>query len=333
MPASRRELLRLLDSLEGPIRAAFLADALNITNRASIAAMERAIAANDLEALLRATGIRPGAWADLTESIRQAYIDSGVFIVSKDVPARFGMAFDWTNPRAERWLREHSSQLVTRISNEQREAIRDVLNAGMRAGKNPRSVALDIVGRVSRETGKRAGGIVGLTSQQTQYVMNARDDLENLSARYFERTLRDRRFDSIVRRAIAEGKPLTQPDIDRIVGRYSDRLLKHRGDNIGRTEALSSMHEAADESLRQVIDQGLAPPDAVKRVWRHSFAGNERPGHLAMDGQERAVGQPFNNPVTGAVLMHPGEGPASEVINCRCVTQAVVDFYAVEEAA
>ena len=333
MPATRRDLLRLLDQLEGPIRAAFLADIENILSRANIAAMERAIAAGDLDALIRAAGIRPGSFANLTEAIRQAYIDSGVFAVGSDVPDGFGMAFDWTNPRAEQWLAQHSSQLITRITDEQREAIQEILTAGMNAGRNPGSIALDIVGRVSRETRRRTGGVIGLTMQQTQYVMNASNDLLYLDERYFSRKLRDRRFDKLVRKSFESETPLDRVTINRILDRYYDRLLKHRGDNIGRTEALASLNEASDESLRQVIDEGLAPPDAVKRIWRHSHAGNERPGHLAMEGQERPVDEPFNNPETGAVLMHPGEGPASETVNCRCLVEHRVDFYAVENAA
>lgn len=333
MPATRLELLRLLESLEGPVRAAFLADQLNITSRAQIAAMERAIAANDLDALIRAVGIRPGSWANMTEAIRQVYIDAGVFMVAADVPSRFGAVFDWTNPRAEQWLRQHSSELITHITNEQREAIRQVLVAGMRAGQNPRRIALDIVGRTSRQTQRRTGGIVGLTGQQSQYVLNARADLNNLDRRYFTRELRDRRFDGLVMKSIEAGKPLDALTIDRIVDRYSDRLLKHRGENIARTEAQTSLQEAAEESLRQVIDNGLAPPDAVKRIWRHSHQPNERPGHLELEGVERGPGEPFTNPVTGAVLMYPGDGPVSERASCRCMVQHKIDFFAVENAA
>lgn len=330
MSATRRELLRLLDKLEGPIRAALLRDVRNITSRAQIAAMERAIAAGDLDALLRAAGIRPGSWAQLTEAIRQAYIEAGIFVIAADVPKRLGMTFDWTNPRAERWLREHSSRLITLINNEQRESIREVLEAGVRAGRNPRSIALDIVGRMNRTTGRREGGIIGLNGPQARAALNARSDLEDLNSNYFTRKARDRRFDSLVRRHIESGTPLSEADINRIVGRYEDRLLKLRGDTIGRTEALSSLNEASDESLRQVIDEGLAPPDAVKRIWRHSHAGNERPGHLEMEGTERGPDEPYTNPVTGAVLMHPGAGPASEVINCRCMLEHKIDFFAVE---
>lgn len=333
MAASRREILRLLDELEGPIAAQFREAVDRMRSRAQIEALARAIEGNDLDAVLRALGERPGSWSTLTEQVRSAYVEAGIFTIAADVPRRFGMEFDITNPRAERWLRDHSSALVTYINAEQREAVQEALRAGMAAGRNPRSMALDIVGRMDAQTGRRAGGIVGLNRPQAEAAIRARQQLQELDPAYFNRVLRDRRFDSLVRAAIESDTPLSESDINRLIGRYEDRLLKWRGDTIGRTEALAALNEASDESLRQVIDEGLAPPEAVKRIWRHSFSKNERPGHLAMEGQERGVGEDFVNPETGVALPHPGQGPASEVINCRCFVAHKVDFVAVELAA
>ena len=333
MAATKRQILKFLDKLEGPIRAAFLSDVLNIRSRAQIAALEAAIAANDIDAVMRAVGLRPGSMQDVREAMRNAYIEAGVFTIAADVPRRFGMTFDLNNPRAAQWIREHSSAFITRINEEQRESIRAVLNEALIAGRNPRSTALDIVGRISAQTGRRQGGIIGLNGPQAEAARRARQQLDSLDAAYFQRKLRDRRFDSMVRKAIESGTPLTQANINRLVGRYEDRLLKLRGDTIGRTESLSALNEASDESLRQVVDEGLAPQEAVQRIWRHSFSKNERPGHLAMSGESRGIDEPFVNPVTGAVLMHPGEGSASETINCRCLIEHKIDFIAVELAA
>ncbi|WP_230079793.1 hypothetical protein, partial [Alteripontixanthobacter maritimus] len=49
---------------------------------------------------------------------------------------------------------------------------------------------------------------------------NARQELEELNGEYFTRKLRDKRFDGIVRKAIATGKPLSVADVERIAGRY-----------------------------------------------------------------------------------------------------------------
>jgi hypothetical protein len=200
-------------------------------------------------------------------------------------------------------------------------------------GYNPRRTALDIVGRMGGG-GRRTGGVLGLNEQQAKYAVNMADDLETLNwTRYKNRKLRDRRFDKLVKRSMDAGKPLSQVKRDQIVGRYKDRMLKHRGDTIGRTETLRAVNEASDEALRQIVDEGLAPRNAATRIWRHSFAGNERQGHLLMNSQRRGIDELFNNPITGAYLRHPGAGPASEVINCRCYLEHKIDFAAVELAA
>jgi hypothetical protein len=333
MAASRKAIHDLMDRLEPRIARGFAAAVARIKSRAQLNALTRAIEVGDIDGAFRAAGYRPGSWNDVIEQTRAAYIEGGTFTTNADVPARFGMEFDWRNPRSEAWLAAHSSQLVTWITEEQREGIRTVLTAGMRDGRNPRSVALDIVGRIDPRTQRRTGGIVGLNAPQTEAVMNARTQLENLDAGYFDRKRRDRRFDSMVRRAIENDTPLRDADIDRIVGRYSDRLLKLRGDTIGRTETLQALNEAADESLRQVIDEGLAPPDAVVRVWDATGDSRTRETHAAMDGQEVGPNEPFTSG-SGAQLMHPGDGSlgagASEIINCRCVVTHKIDFIAVE---
>jgi len=333
MPASRRTILQLLDSLEGPIAKAFREAVAGVTSRARINQIEAAIRRGDVEAVMRAAGVRPGSWSAVTEAVRNGYVEAGAFTIAADVPARLGMAFNVNNPRAEAWIRTHSSEWVTNINDDVRESIRVALNQGMAAGRNPRSTALDIVGRVSKQTGRRTGGVIGLTDQQAQFALNARSDLENLSSRYFTRQRRDKRFDRMVRSAIESGEPLSQEQINRIVGRYEDRLLQLRGENVARTEALGALNEASDEALRQVVDEGLAPQESIIRIWDATLDARTRPDHVAADGQERGLNEAFD--VGGVAMMHPGDfsAPAEQVINCRCVARHQIDFVAVEEAA
>lgn len=334
MAVTRSQMNELLRRLEGPVRDAFILAARKAKGRAQIAALVRAIEIGDIDAIMLAAGIRDSMWSGLTESIRNAYAQSGMFIIAADLPKRLSMDFNINNPRAENWLRINSSQLVTgHLIPEQRAAIQTMLTNGMIKGNGPRTTALDIVGRIGA-TGRRQGGVIGLTNQQANYIINMADDLENLDTRYFNRKLRDRRFDKTVRAAIDAGKPLPKATRDKITARYSDRMLKHRGDTIARTETLAALNEANDEALRQIIDEGLAPRNAVTRIWKHSFSANERPGHLRMNGQERGIDEYFQNPITGVYLKHPGgSGVASEDIACRCFVEHKIDFVAVELAA
>lgn len=204
---------------------------------------------------------------------------------------------------------------------DQREAIRQTLEAGLADGRNPRNVALDLVGRLNRQTGRREGGIVGLTSQQAGYVTNARKQLEALDAGYFDRRLRDKRFDRTVAKAIREEKPLSRADIDRITGRYADRLLAHRGEVMARTESIAALHAGQYEAARQLVDSGKVRADQIVKVWDATGDARTRLTHAAMDGQAVGLNVPFRSP-SGALMMHPHDvslgAPADEIIQCRC---------------
>lgn len=334
MTKREREILRLLQSHEPRIRSAFLRAVLLATGAASIVEIEALVQSGNIEGIIQAMGLAP-ALALLVESVRETYLDGGRMEANELTRRAVRVYFDIRNPRAEAWLRSRSSDLVTAITREQREAIRIVLEYGTAAGSNPRATALDIVGRIDRITKRRTGGIVGLTSQQASYVTNARRQLlsgdpAQMTA-YFDRKLRDRRFDGIVRRAIAAEKPVSVKDVQRITGRYADRLLNLRGEVIGRTEALQAFSAGRNESVWQMIESGSVRAENVTKRWSSARDGRTRDTHASMHGQVQPFGQPFRSP-SGALLMHPGDrslgAGAAEVISCRCASIPKVDYLA-----
>lgn len=163
---------------------------------------------------------------------------------------------------------------------------------------------------------------MGLTSQQAGYVRSMRAELEALDPNYFTRQRRDARLDGLVRKAIKSGKPLAQADIDRITGRYSDRLLNLRGEMIARTEGLNGYRAGNMEALRQLVDTGKVREDQIIRVWDATLDGRTRPQHAAMeDVTVRGISVPFTMP-DGSRLMYPGDislgAPGSQTVACRC---------------
>lgn len=204
---------------------------------------------------------------------------------------------------------------------DQRQAVRQVIDQGIAEGRNPRNLALDLVGRINRQTGRRDGGIVGLTTQQAGYVTKARAQLEGLDAGYFDRRLRDKRFDRTVAKAIRDGRALARADIDRITARYADKLLEHRGEVIARTESIAALHAGQFEAARQLVETGKVRADQITKVWDATGDARTRPSHAAMDGQAVGLNEPFRTP-SGALMMHPHDAslgaPADEIIQCRC---------------
>ena len=209
--------------------------------------------------------------------------------------------------------------------------MRSYITGAVAAGRAPGAVALEIVGRIDRTTGRRAGGIVGLTSQQSGYVLNMRAELSDpgAMANYFTRQRRDKRFDGLVRAAMESGKPVSKADIDRIAGRYADRLLKLRGDTIARTESITALRAGQHEGYVQLVESGKVRADQVIRKWSSAKDIRTRHDHLAMDGTTiRGMFAQFTAP-DGSLMDYPGDtshgASARETINCRCTCVYSVD--------
>lgn len=214
--------------------------------------------------------------------------------------------------------------------------MRAVLDQAIAEGQNPRTTALDIVGRLDRATGRREGGLLGLTAGQTDAAIRARRELlsgDTAQLRnYLTRGRRDARFDRMVLKAIKDGKPLSTADADRIVARYKDRLLSLRGEMIARTETLASLNAGKQEAVRQLIDSGKVQRSAVKKRWRSTGDGRTRDSHLTLNDVEVGIDAPFISPLTGAMMMHPHDislgAPGSETIGCRCYYEIKIDYFA-----
>ena len=335
---SNAEILRQLQATEPRIRKAFYDTIRLIAAGASVSNIEELIRQGRIGEIADEIGLTTPQMALLAESVRAAYVSGGTLEAQTLTTQalrrgrRIIIGFDTRNLRAEQWLRRYSSDLVTAIIADQREAIRIAVSEGTAAGIGPRQTALDIVGRINRVTGRRSGGIIGLTSQQAGYVANARRELlsgdPQQIANYLDRKLRDKRFDGIARRSALSGKPVKAKDVTKMVGRYSDRMLKMRGDTIARTEALEAFNAGRDEAVNQLIDAGINPSNVTK-IWRTAGDARTRDAHAAMNGQKREFSQPYQSP-TGSRLMHPGDrslgAGAADIINCRCISSVKIDF-------
>lgn len=327
---TRKQYYDALDRLEGQVEQAFLDSVRDAVDRVSFAELEAAVATQSIERILIAAGVSAAVASMTAEAVRAAFVAGGVM---ESVYIR--TAFNIRSPRAEAWLAKKSSELVTMIVDSQREAIREVLTTSMELGRGPRQTALDIVGRMDRATGHRSGGVVGLSGPQGAYVANARKELMTLDKNYFTRSRRDHRFDSVVMRAIKNETPLSGADIDRIVGRYADRLLQTRGEAIASTETTGALNAGREEALQQAIDSGDVHPQFVTRTWDARSDSRTRTAHAHMNGQKRPAGQPFQSP-TGSLMMFPGDtslgARAEDIINCRCFESIAIDYIGIAAA-
>lgn len=299
-----------------------------------------ALANGDIEAAIEAMHLDPQAFNGIADKLRDAYSEGGR-VTSEFMPKRLpsGAAlvvrFDGRNLAAEAWLSRHSSELITRIATEQVQSVRAALMESMRRGVNPRQAALEIVGRINRVTGKREGGILGLSAPQEAYVRTARDQLASNDAAglraYLTRSRRDKRFDRSVTKAIREGKAVDPEIAAKAVTAYERRLLKLRGETIGRVEAMTSLQQAKHEAYRQAIEAGKLEENTVTKVWRSAGDNRVRHTHEALNAESVRINEAFQSP-SGALLRFPmdtslGAGP-EEIVGCRCDCEYRIDFYA-----
>lgn len=329
---NRRQLKNRLEALlkrfDAEIERAFLEAIRAKANSINLTELANAIEARDFNRAVNIAGLTRADLFPFDTSITSAYVAGGQAIPAAAPAFAVAFGFDGRATRAAQWAQSHVGGLVTGIVNEQLDLIRDVISRQIAEGVGPRKAAIQIAGQVVN--GQRQGGIIGLTGTQKEYLDNARRELEQLDSGYFKRGLRDKRFDSIVRKSIRDGKPLSGADIDRIALRYSDRLLKHRADMIARTESITALRAGRREGIQQGIEAGAIAPDAIKRRWDATLDSRTRPDHTAAHGQEvDGMEAPFIL-ADGSRLLYPGDSSlgasAAQTINCRCYDEYVVGW-------
>ncbi len=294
----------------------------------------------DIEGALDAIGLDESVFSTVRRELAEALAESGTALVAGvkfDPPGETRAVVRWNvgNPEAVRALNEWLGGRITQVTEDARAATRAALSEGFARGQGPRQIALDVVGRVG-PNGKRSGGVLGLNQQQAQLVGRMRYSFENgflsdtgiplfwikrdgsLGSKFSKR---DRRFDGSILKLLKEGKTPTKAQIDKWTGRYSDRLLKLRGDTIARTETASAVEQGRFDGFRQGMDAKGYPYQYAIKEWRHGGGGMKpRVQHVAEDEViVRGLFTPFVMP-DGTQLLYPHDpaAPPGHVINCTC---------------
>lgn len=336
---SRKAIESLIALTIPEIQQIFLQQMQDVVDRAMLDEMVAAIEAGDAERLFQATGFTPAVLNPIVDRIERMYRETAE-IQADEFPSRIRtptgaviFRFDMRNPAVEREIRQHSSELITRITDETREVVRVTLERGQIAGRNPRNTALDIVGRVDPSTKKRIGGVIGLTPNQERWVNSARRYLTTADEKYFTLSLRDKRFDNTIRRYMEQGKAVPAETLEKALVSYKNRALKYRADVIARTETIGAASRSRHRVHQQLIDDGTLPASAIKKWWDATGDAVTRPSHRLLERatKDNPIGldEAFVSP-SGARMMHPHDqtlgAPASEIVQCRCYEQFTVDW-------
>lgn len=318
----------LIDAAEKLIGGSFLRSVRRWRDQVSLKALTAAIKAGDVDGAVKALGIEAARFRPLDAAITDTFESVGEditahAITNATVGLRVGPLFDIRAGSAEGWIRQHTTGLVTQITDDQRALVRQALaplHSGfdpMMTGDSPQKLALDLVGRVNRATGSREGGLIGLTSQQAEWVANYQAELQGVpSADALSRKLRDQRFDRTIQKAIDQGREIPADTREAIVAAYKNRALRMRATTIARNEADAVSIQAQQEAWSQALDRGIVSQDKLARYWITAGDDRVRPTHRVIPGMNKnGVGftEPFQTPK--GPTMQPGW---SFDPGCRC---------------
>lgn len=319
------QLENLLAEFEPIIRTAFIEAVNDLRSGVSLGLVIERLERRDIDGAIEALNIDRAAYSPLDEAIRRAYSGGGQATVT-GMPtlrdpngAKAVIRFDAQAYRAVQWAQEHA--LAPRMVEIDKDAARTMIVEGIAQGRGARRVGLDLAGRINRATGRREGGVIGLTAPQTEHVISMRERLSSGDPaemrKVFDMNRRDRRFDRTIDKAMREERALPAEMVTRMAGRYADRLLDLRGTTIARTEGMAAFNEAQMEAYRQAIYKGAVNAADLQKTWRSAGDGRVRHTHIAMNGQQVGFDGSFQSP-SGAVLRYPHDpnAPASEKVNC-----------------
>lgn len=335
-----------LDRLEPAIRDAFIEAIGQIANAILLKQLEDMIALGDIAGAIDALRLDQGFFGPLYEAQRLTVIEGGGLIAA-ELPlrspyngSRFVFSFNGRHERAETWIREQSSRLITDVIEEQKEQARVVIRQAAEIGQHPRDTARAIVGRVDRATGKREGGLIGLDGRRQGTLTKVTDGMRTPEGvRSLVTVPRDGKppyvtLDSVneatkqrILRAHKAGEAVSDADIAISQKQLRNKLLKDRGDTIGRTEALNGLRAGRHEGFTQIVESGTVRQDQVRVRWQATLDSRVRDSHRHLHNQAVKLGELFN-PAPGVFMAYPGDlthspgnpkGLAANVIQCRCL--------------
>lgn len=320
--SQQRAIDAILREMEPRIRDAFIRAIYLARDGIDAGELIAALQAGDIERAVRLFRLDDAAMFPLEDAVRATFIAGGQAVVA---PAglRGAWGFNGRHLRAEQWTQNIGSTLIQGIRDDTLDMARKVITAGLQEGFTPQKVQRDLTGTLNKLTGRREGGFLGLTAQQTDSIIAGRAKLASgdpaMMREYLDLRLRDRRYDPAIRKAIADGRPIRGAELDKIMLAHKNKALKYRGEVIAKNEAFTAQAAGRDEAYRQMLDRSDVT-DVTAR-WQHNLSQVPRPDHVAMSGTVISLRKGEFFEFSDARMKHPHDpaGGAKHSIGCRCI--------------
>lgn len=285
-----QQLHSIADEAAPDLVKAFLHAVAKVQGEISVAALERALRLHDYERVLRETNWEAIVNTELSPEAVKILRD--ILEAAGDatlIPGEPGISFDIVNPRAFDWIRTETGNLITVINQDTLQAVREVIRRAFMDGSGPRVIAENI-----RDW-------IGLNARQQAALDKFRKDL------------------------IA--KETSQGQVDKLVDRYYQKLLKDRATMIARTESLKAANEGYREQLRQAEEAGLLDSDVWEVKWLVTPDDKLCDRCQTMKNARRPIDGVYVDGEYAGM-----EGPPGHP-NCRCAERTIRKEQAMEQAA
>ena len=205
-----------------------------------------------------------------------AFVRGATFAHDRLPVASVGLTFNLVNQRAVDWAARQSATMVTLVGDETRRAIRTIITRAVRDGLSPARVAREI----------RA--LIGLAERDALAVGNLQTTL------------------------LEDGRRPEQ--VERMVARYANRLLRRRAETIARTEIMTAANRGQEALWSQAVADGVLAEADWERMWL-----------VAKDERTCTVCEPLDRkraPMLGGTFPGGIVGPPVHP-RCRCTTGLV----------
>lgn len=236
---------------------------------------------------------------DFTNQIPASLEEATKFAAGAVPGLAASQVFNRLSPRIIDAIRTLETRVMTTLVPDIRETFRATVERGLEQGVNPRVIA------------RNARSTIGLAPNQAQWVENFREELESGSRAALGRRLRDRRFDRTLEKALGPGGAgLKQSQIDRMVGRYRQRMVAFNAETNARTAALDAAKQGSRLAWQDGIEIGAVDATSLMKRWSSVGDSRVRPEHVEMDGSV----VPFNETYPNGQMV-----PGDTEFSCRCI--------------
>jgi hypothetical protein len=315
----RNQLLAIADKYEARIRRRLIDAIGNLRDEASLRRLAEAFQSGSQEAIMSAAKISDMnvALGPVTDAHFGAHVEVGL-ATARTYSSKLNFRFDATHDAIVRSARRNAYDLITRITSQTRDAVRNAISHAVDESMNPRQAARSI------------RGVIGLTVRDEQALTNYR---RGLRERDFSAALSRNlgpRLEGQSERVMSQDGRIGASTLDDLTEKYRDRLVRARAETIARTEGMRAVNTGVRAAWEQAFsDNPSLDPKLARRYWIATDDERTRESHREIpDLNADGVGldEPFRLPDGGTIMFpHDPDAPASETINCRCTVYVRYD--------